>query len=131
MLLRPAVSADAGALVPWILDFNQLEGIAVDADGLRVALDRLLTDAALGRAWWIDEAGAPAGYAIVTFGYDLEFLGRDAFLTDFYLMPAARGRGLGGRALDAVLAALPALDVRALHLGVRRDNAPALALYRR
>jgi ribosomal protein S18 acetylase RimI-like enzyme len=128
-VLRRAVTGDAAAMVPWIAAFNRIEGIAVDAAALAGALDRLLAADDLGRAWWIEDGAATVGYAIVTFGFDLEFAGRDAYLTELYLDPAARGRGLGRAAVDAIVAAMPALDVRALHLMVRRDNQPAWAIY--
>jgi GNAT superfamily N-acetyltransferase len=39
--------------------------------------------------------GRPIGYAILTYGYDLEFGGMDAYLTDLFLAEPDRGRGLG------------------------------------
>jgi ribosomal protein S18 acetylase RimI-like enzyme len=67
---------------------------------------------------------------MVTFGYDLEFAGRDAFLTELWVDPPARGSGAGGAALALLDPELRALGVHALHLLVRPDN-PALRLYRR
>jgi ribosomal protein S18 acetylase RimI-like enzyme len=130
--LRRAVAADADALLPWIGELNRSEGIATAEANMRRALARLLADDALGRVWWIDggrDTGA-IGYAIVTFGWDLEWGGRDAYLTELYLVPAARGRGAGTAAVDAIVAAMPALEVAALHVMVRPDNAAALASYR-
>jgi ribosomal protein S18 acetylase RimI-like enzyme len=66
----------------------------------------------------------------VTFGFDLEFGGRDAYLDELWIDAHARGCGAGGAALDALAAPLRALGVRALHLQVRPEN-PAMRLYAR
>jgi ribosomal protein S18 acetylase RimI-like enzyme len=68
---------------------------------------------------------------VVTFGYDLEFAGRDAFVTELFVQPAARRVGWGDRLLRAAAGEARRAEVRALHLQVYADNAPALALYRR
>jgi ribosomal protein S18 acetylase RimI-like enzyme len=70
------------------------------------------------------------GYAMVTFGYDLEFAGRDAYLTELWIDPPARGSGAGGAALALLDPELRTHGVHALHLQVRPDN-PALRLYLR
>ena len=69
------------------------------------------------------------GYAVATFNFDLEHPGLDAFLTELYVVPPWRRQGIGRRLLAAVEQQLRALDVVALHLAVRADNPPALALY--
>src|SRR3954471_6975580 len=80
--LRLARTTDVDRLLPMMNDFNRGEGIAVEPARLRAALTELLTDDRLGRVGLIvDEqhAGAadpePAvlGYAVLTFGYDLEY----------------------------------------------------------
>jgi ribosomal protein S18 acetylase RimI-like enzyme len=73
--------------------------------------------------------GAVAGYAIVTWGYDLEFAGRDSFLTELYVVPAQRRRGFGRHGLAAAEALARANGAHAMHLQVRDDNARARALY--
>ena len=55
--------------------------------------------------------------------------GRDAFLTELWLEPAARGRGQGRALLAEVERAAHAAGARALHLMVRHDNPVARALY--
>jgi ribosomal protein S18 acetylase RimI-like enzyme len=98
---------------------------------VEAALRRLLAEPALGSVILMEWQGRPAGYAIVTLGFDLEFHGSDAYLTDLWVEPWARGRGLARPLLDAAEAAARAAGARALHLTVRPDNAPALALYAR
>lgn len=131
--LRLAGPPDATRLLPLMVDFNAGEGISVDERALCPALEHLLREPALGRVWFIlgptRQPDDIAGYAVVTFGYDLEFAGHDSFLTEFYLLPAARGQGLGRAALAAVESATSALGVRAMHLMVRNENTAARRLY--
>jgi ribosomal protein S18 acetylase RimI-like enzyme len=128
--LRLATLDDRTQLVPRTLALNAHEGIALDPAGLEVALDGLLRDPALGGAWLIERDGTAIGFAIVTFGYDLEFGGRDAFLTELWVDAPARGCGAGAAALRLLGPELRARGVHALHLGVRPEN-PAIRLYER
>jgi ribosomal protein S18 acetylase RimI-like enzyme len=128
--LRPATLADLAELTPRTLALNAHEGIVIDPAVLGAALERLLCDPGLGGAWLVERDRVPIGYAIVTFGYDLEFGGRDAYLTELWIDPPARGDGAGGAALALLDPELRARGVRALHLQVRPDN-PALRLYER
>jgi ribosomal protein S18 acetylase RimI-like enzyme len=105
------------------------EGIAPDPRRLRTALGRLLRERNLGRVWLIVEARAVVGYAVLTFGYDLEFMGRDAFLTELYVRKEARGRGIGRRALASIEQQALTLHARAVHLMVRAENVRAFTLY--
>jgi ribosomal protein S18 acetylase RimI-like enzyme len=128
--LRPARPDDLPALLPRTRALNAHEGIAIDPVVLEAALDRLLRDPSLGGAWLVERDRLAIGYAIVTFGYDLEFGGRDAYLTELWIDPPARGNGAGRAALRLLDPELRAHGVHALHLQVRPDN-PALRLYQR
>lgn len=129
-LLAPAGPADLDALLPMLERFNAGEGIAFDAAVARRALGELLSRPELGCVFRIVEAGATVGYGALTFGWSLEWGGLDAFIDEIYLEPPQRGRGLGRTALRALMDEARALGVRALHLEVDADNAPAQALYR-
>ena len=128
--LRRATPSDHAQLLPRTRALNAYEGIAIDPAALDAALARLLGDPAIGGVWLVERDGAAIGYAIVTFGYDLEFGGRDAFLTEIWIDPEARNAGAGAAALALLDPELRALEVRALHLQVRPEN-PALRLYQR
>lgn len=128
--LREATPADAERLLPWMHDFNAGEAIDVDPAAHAAALHRLLREPALGRVWIIEHGGDPAGYAVLTLNFDLELPGFDAFLTELYVAPSHRHRGVARRALALVEARAEALEVRRLQLEVRPDNDPARTLYR-
>jgi len=75
--------------------------------------------------------GETAGYAVIAFGFSLEFGGRDAFLDELFIVEACRGQGIGSAALSAVCAWARHEGLCALHLEVERDNKAAKALYTR
>jgi putative acetyltransferase len=52
-----------------------------------------------------------------------------ATLGGFAIAPSARGRGLGGEILEAIVAGLPARGIRRLELLVEADNARAIRFY--
>ncbi|MGO9063145.1 MAG: N-acetyltransferase family protein [Myxococcaceae bacterium] len=129
LLVRQATDKDLPRLLPMMVDFNRLESIAWTFERGESALRSLLGNAELGLVGLAEVDEVTSGYFVLTFGYDLEWNGRDAFLTELYLVPEARGRGLGRALLSAAEASAEARGTRALHLMVRPENAPALALY--
>jgi ribosomal protein S18 acetylase RimI-like enzyme len=126
---RVATGENVSAILDMMRDFNAGEGIRFDRAIFEPRLCRLLADAGVGTVLIFQVDGDPAGYAVVTFGYDLEYGGRDAFLTELFLVPGHRSRGLGHKALVAAEEAARAAGAHALHLLVRHDNAQALRLY--
>lgn len=128
--LRLATSDDLEHLLPRTRALNDHEGITVTTESLRVALAKLLTSPSLGAVWLVTRDGGPIGYAIVTFGFDLEFGGRDAWLTELWIDDTARSGGAGAQALALLEPELRDREVGALHLQVRPDN-PAARLYAR
>src|SRR5437016_7825415 len=84
---------DVDALVPLIHAYYDHDRIPFDQAAIRRGLGQLLADASLGGAWLLRDGGATVGYFVLTFGFDLEFGGRQATLTDLYLAPTHRRRG--------------------------------------
>jgi ribosomal protein S18 acetylase RimI-like enzyme len=129
MRVRAATLEDVAVVLPRTKALNAHEGIAIGDDVLEAALRRLLGDPSLGGVWLVEDDGV-IGYAIVAFSYDLEFGGRDSYLTELWIDEAHRGRGAGSAALELVLAEVRARGIVALHLQVRPEN-PARRLYER
>ncbi len=128
--LRRATEADVPALLSRMVAFNEGERIDWDpAQGER-PLRRLIADGSLGRVTVIGVGGNLAGYALVTYGFDLEFGGRDAVLTELYLDPGARGKGVGRKVIEGIVEDARRDGVGALHLQVRADNVAGQRLYR-
>jgi len=118
-------------IVPLMVAFNEDEGITWKPETMIPALRQLLNEPATGLVLLARDplSGAAAGYGIVTFGFDIEFSGRDAFLTELFVESSYRGRGVGRHLMDALLSTLQARGINAVHLMVRPENAPARALY--
>jgi ribosomal protein S18 acetylase RimI-like enzyme len=128
---RTAAESDADTLLVFMEEYYAFDGHGFDHEKARLALTALLRDAQLGRAWLILDGASAVGYVVVCFGYSLEWLGRDAFVDEFYLQEQYRGRGWGRKTMAFVENAARAEGVRTLHLEVVRQNAKALELYRR
>ena len=90
----------------------------------------MLADPNLGCVFVIEDDGRDVGYAFLSYSFDLEFGGREAWLTELFIDDAMRGRGAGAFALAAIEPELRARGVRAFHLQVREEN-PAMRLYER
>jgi ribosomal protein S18 acetylase RimI-like enzyme len=117
-------------LLDMMQEFNDLEDIPWSRPEVTPAVARLLGAPELGLIAHILESSTVCGYLVLTWGFDLEWNGRDAFLTELYLLPATRGRGLGRKALPLIEQLAREHGARALHLMVRPDNLAAVQLYR-
>jgi GNAT superfamily N-acetyltransferase len=129
--LRLASEADAPILLEMMQEYYRFDGHAFDRQKAQIALVNFLRDPAFGRAWLICDQETPVGYVVLTFGYSLEYLGRDAFLDEFYLRESHRGRGWGRRALQFVEEQARTFEIRSIHLEVVRENTHAKEFYRR
>lgn len=129
--IRPADASDVPTILDMMEEFNRFEQIPWQRTSGEAPLRQLVGAPDLGLVGLCEQGGSPAGYFIITWGFDLEWGGRDAFLTELFLRPALRGRGLGREALTAALSLARERGARAIHLMVRTDNEPALRLYRR
>jgi ribosomal protein S18 acetylase RimI-like enzyme len=126
-----AEEKDADLLLDLMRELYEHERIAFDANVARIALRGIISDAARGRVWLIRLGDEIIGYAVLTFGYSLEFHGRDAVLDELFIREPYRGRGAGKRALSFVEKLCGELGIRALHLVVERENVNAQAFYRK
>lgn len=128
---RVATVADVDVLLEFMRAYYAFDGHGFDREKARLALRALLHDANFGRVWLILDGGTAVGYIVLCFGYSLEWLGRDAFVDEFYLREEYRGRGWGRKTMEFVEEAAREAGIRTLHLEVVRKNATALEVYRR
>ncbi len=128
---RLAVESDAGTLLRFMREYYAFDGHGFEEPKAHVALMALLRDPSLGRAWLILDGGGPVGYVVLCFGYSLEWLGRDAFVDEFYLLEEYRRRGWGRSTMEFVEEQARADGIRTLHLEVVRQNTSALQIYRK
>jgi GNAT superfamily N-acetyltransferase len=120
--------------LPRILELRRMfcehEGLFA-FEGADDAVRQLIADERAGRLLVVESAGRIAGYLALTFGFSLEFGGRDAFVDELFVEPSSRGAGLGTAALVAAESACREAGVSALHLEVDHVNERARALYAR
>ena len=116
-----------------ILDFiRQLyenEHIVFDKPMLHTSLEKMMKDDSLGKVWLICDEGEAVGYCLLTFGYSLEFHGRDALLDEFYIKESYRSKGIGQETIKFLEGVCRELGVDALHVHVDKKNIKAQALY--
>jgi diamine N-acetyltransferase len=101
------------------------DGLVYDDMPARQALRELLLTERFGRAWWIELDKKTIGYAVLTFGFSVEFHGRDAVLDEMYLLPDHQGKGHFTEVLALIEACCRELGVRALCLVVETKNTRA------
>lgn len=124
-----ATADDVDAVLALIAKYYAFDGIRFDEPRVSRGLLDLIENPTFGGAWLIRESKSIAGYFVLTYGFDLEFGGRQATLTDLYLEPPFRRSGVGTTTLRFVEATLQELGIGALELQVERSNAASLALY--
>jgi GNAT superfamily N-acetyltransferase len=124
-----AMPGDADALLGLMQEYYNHDALAFDGERAGRALRELLQEPLFGRAWLLTVDGALAGYIVLSFGYSLEFHGRDAFVDELYLRPQFRRRGLGAAALGLAADYCARHRIRSLHLAVERHNEAAHAFY--
>jgi len=130
-MIRFADPSDRNRLVEMMREFYAETETPCDELRTSRAFETLLDDETLGRVWILEQNGTTAGYAVLAFGFSMQFGGRDAFLDDLFVRASHRGKGLGRSALEAILSECRARDIRALHLEVDATNHPAQELYRK
>jgi len=109
--------------------YYAFDGIPFDAVKQRGGLSGLMANPQHGYVWLIEWDGAVVGYMAVCFGYSLEFGGRDAFVDEIYLLPEARGKGIGRQAMAVMLETCRTNGIQAVHLEVSAENEAAVAYY--
>jgi ribosomal protein S18 acetylase RimI-like enzyme len=130
MLTRAALDDDLESLLPMMEEFNRGEKIDLSREQLRPSVTHLLAHPELGTILLLVDENQIAGYGVVTWGFDLEFGGRDAFLTEIFVRAERRRGGAGRVLLEELLRTAREAGAGAIHLGVFPTNAAALALYR-
>ena len=128
---KAAEHSDADALLSMMRGLYEHDASPFDEGSARAALARMLGEESYGLAYLITLGEEVAGYLVLTFGFSLEFGGRDAFVDELFVRAEFPGRGLGSGALRFAEEVCRGRGVRALRLEVERANAAAQAVYRR
>lgn len=127
--LKQAQPDDVPLLLSLIRAYYEFDGISFHEERTQRALGRLLCDPSLGRAWIIRSGASRVGYVLLTFGFDLEFGGPVATITEFFILPDYRRMGLGTKVIRFLEDTCRELGICYLELQVERDNVDAQGFY--
>jgi diamine N-acetyltransferase len=128
---QPIKQSDIDTLLKFIQEYYDYDGHSFDRDRIRTALENLIRHPDWGRVWFICRDSQPIGYVVLTLGYSLEYLGRDAFVDEIYIREGDRGQGIGKAAFQFMEEVCRSLEVNALHLEVEHSNVNAQTVYRK
>ena len=130
---RSVTTDDLAILTELRREFNAFEPFPrpLDDETQTGVLRELIEHKTAGRIWLIEFENATVGYVVLTFGYSLEYAGRDALVDELYLRETWRGLGLGQAAMQFIADFCRAENIRAVHLEVEHDNTTAQNLYRK
>ena len=126
-----ATPADEETVLSLMGEFYLIEHLPFTEHVARSALRPLLVEHEHGVVALMHAGEELAGYLVLTFGYSLEFHGRDALVDELYVREEFRGRGAGTLGLAFVEEICRTEGIRALHLEVDRGNERARRLYHR
>lgn len=130
IILRTATAADCPLLARLLNGlFAEIGLEEVLGATARFSADGFGTDPAF-TAVIAEHAGVPAGYALFWPTYDTEWATRGGWLSDLYMLPQARRRGIARRLMAEAAARTAAQGGRYLTWLVDADNQRARAFYR-
>ncbi|MEK0163105.1 GNAT family N-acetyltransferase [Phaeobacter sp. JH20_36] len=129
--LHLAGPEDLTRVLDLVAAFHGEMGIASDEPHRRAAIEPLLNGLPYGAVYLIGPTRAPVGYIVVTFSWSVEFGGMDGSIDELFIRPPVRGRGIATEVLFSLPRTLAEAGIKALHLDVDRNNAPARGLYAR
>lgn len=90
----------------------------------------LLAKPEVGAVWLAWREGRAVGYLVLTRCFSLEFGGPFALLDEIFVLPEARGDGLGRRLIDTAAQYCRDTGVGYLRLEVQKKNARSVDIYR-
>ncbi|WP_161599041.1 GNAT family N-acetyltransferase [Aidingimonas lacisalsi] len=128
--LIPATRQNRTEVLQYVRAYHEFEGVRLSDEQRIAAIDELIGSDELGRIFLIERDKTTIGYIAVCFGFSIEFVGRDAFIDEMFIVSGYRGLGYGREVLKQVKQELQSADIKALHLEVARDNDQAQRLYR-
>ena len=110
-------------------EFYAESSYELDVAWARASLIALLENPALGKVWIADSQGVPAGYAVLTVRYTMEFGGLSGYVDDLFVRPGLRRQGAGRALLYQLFEECHARDCKSVQVEVGEGNAAARALY--
>ncbi len=131
MKIRCATAADVEALADLLCEFYAESNYSLDRERAARSCATLIENPSYGTIWLITVGGAPAGHAVMTVRYAMEYGGLIAHVDDMYVRPAFRRLGAATAVLAELLEECKRRGCRSLQVEPGESNVAAVALYSR
>lgn len=124
MSIRFTIAAltDIDALIALMVEYYVYDRHEFHENEARTTLEFFLNTPHYGRAWLINTESEIIGYLVVTLGFSLEYLGKDAFIDELYIREHYQSKGIGKQAMALAEDYCRAEGVKAIHLEVEQHN---------
>jgi len=120
--LKKATTKDAGEILKLMQDYYSYEGLEFNKVDSQKTLVDFLSNDNYGIVDLILIDSHIVGYVCITYGYSLEYFGRDCILDEIYIVPQYRRKGIGSYVLESVERQLNERAISAIHLEVFDRN---------
>ena len=129
--IRAITAKDIPALLPLVEQYWIFEDVA-GFKSARVAreLERVCGDPKLGSGWIASIGGRAVGYLLAVYVFSLEHLGLTAEIDEFFVLPSARGQGIGAELLRLGEAEFMRRQCTNVSLQLGKGNDGARVFYR-
>lgn len=129
--IRPMTSKDIPAMLPLVEQYWIFEDITgFDAARVTKELQRFCADPTLGNGWIACVKDQVVSYLLAVYVFSLEHLGLTAEIDEFFVLPSARGKGLGDELLELAEAEFIRRGCTNVALQLGKGNDGARVFYR-
>ena len=128
-VFKLASVSNIDTLIDLMSEFYVDQCLHFDKKVANSALSLILSNQSYGQIYLIYINEKVIGYLVVTFGFSLEYRGRDAFIDELYIQEQYRRQGIGKKALQLAEKICREQGIQAVHLEVERENTHARSLY--
>ena len=129
LLIRPAAAADAATIARLANELSLHEGFGADVFSEAQVLEDGFGENPAYFVVLAERAGETLGYALYQPFYNTDLAIRGLWLSDLFVLEAARGRGIGRRLVAAVARRAVETGAGCVWWGVRSANQEARAFY--
>jgi ribosomal protein S18 acetylase RimI-like enzyme len=128
---RRANAEHIPALVEMMHEFYAEAHYPLDRVWATSSFAALLENENYGAVFIVFHKDVPAGYAVLSVRFSMEYGGLEGFIDDLFVRAEHRRSGLGRAVLDALFAECKQRNVVGIQVEVGSDNEAAKALYNR
>ncbi|MBN1898898.1 MAG: GNAT family N-acetyltransferase [Spirochaetes bacterium] len=128
---KTAEKKDISSIVSLMKELYQCHNLDLNTSQARQALDLLIENSNYGRIWLILQNEKVIGYMVLTFGFSLEYFGKDAFLDEIFIREDYRSLDIGQKAYQYLEKTAKKMGIKAIHLEVKDKNTFTSSRYRK